>query len=242
MSSFNAEIDKNLNYVHLNSFNCQLSDFSIKTKLSFVKVIDYWIEVSKYKNNSLSNIAKIILKEIEKYPELLNPMDDYSLVEKHKDVVELIMSAVYPYAQINDIIAFSTKPFDFNHFMGSPQFLEEMEFHKDQHPMFQTITSDQFNFKRTLGACMLIMKQIYNRVIVDNDFAMIINIPRQNGLDRYFKYNINSNFCKVIAKNEVKQLSIKILTKYLIILRMLKFGKNILILIISKYMVLCISM
>lgn len=65
-------------------------------KINFKKLISWWKEQAALSDLSESNKAKEVLKRIEKAPELSKPFDDFSLVEKYQEEIQLLLSPFFP--------------------------------------------------------------------------------------------------------------------------------------------------
>ena len=65
-------------------------------KINFKKLISWWKEQAALSDLFESNRAKEVLKRIEKTPELSKPFDDFSLVEKYQEEIQLLLSPFFP--------------------------------------------------------------------------------------------------------------------------------------------------
>ena len=70
------------------------STFPFRTVLSFLPIIEYWRVKTNDPSKALSLVARHIAKELEQAPELLEPIDDFSVLEKHYELVGLLMSRI----------------------------------------------------------------------------------------------------------------------------------------------------
>ena len=71
--------------------------FPFKTVLSLSPLVDFWNqEMSSSAHPVKAACAKQIQEELKKVPELLEPITDLSILDKHKDLVDMLMAVVFP--------------------------------------------------------------------------------------------------------------------------------------------------
>ena len=109
------------------SNNIEDSQLPLKLNISFKKVIEvyknYAIENNKFYHKSASKVVK----ELEKYPELEEGFSDFSLIEKYKEQIKLILKPLFPdLLSLNEIKAVSI-PFDFTSFNLTQRFKDILE-------------------------------------------------------------------------------------------------------------------
>src|SRR5258705_11678060 len=80
-------------------------------KINFKKLISWWKEQAVLSDPSESNKAKEVLKRIEKTPELSKPFDDFSLVEKYQEEIQLLLSPFFPSLSTTNEIKATGIPF-----------------------------------------------------------------------------------------------------------------------------------
>src|SRR5690606_30049206 len=85
-------------------------------------LIEFWENELSHSNAFRLELIKISLEKIKQIPELNNLIDDYSILDKYKDVIDLLMAVIYPSAQWNRQISASVVPFSFNFFYRTPLF------------------------------------------------------------------------------------------------------------------------
>jgi hypothetical protein len=59
---------------------------------------------------------------VQQAAELLDPIEDFSLVERHQGLVDLLMSAVFPPTSWDRDYTAATIPFHFRCFYATPSF------------------------------------------------------------------------------------------------------------------------
>jgi len=191
-------------------------NFPIKTYLSFKPLIEFWEKELFHTNIYKSELVKIALEKVKQIPELNNLIVDPSILEKHKDIVDLLMAVIYPAAQWEKQISASVAPFSFNFFYRTPLFEkiipEEAPFNIEG----VGLDAKAVFLDKVINAYLLILAQLYN-VKAELKNSLIVKIRnKENSLTTYFRLSIDPSFVKAVCKGELPRLSeadIKMLLK-----------------------------
>ena len=98
--------------------------FPFNTIPSFLPIIEYWRAKTNDPSKALSLVARQIAEELKDAPELLEPVVDFAVLERHYELVDLLMSALFPPATFEtETIGAITPSQDFS-FYFSPKFSE----------------------------------------------------------------------------------------------------------------------
>src|SRR5436190_7122979 len=73
----------------------------LRSRLSFQPLIRAWKEKVENKNRGGAKIYSSLLEEISQHSELLEPIDDFQLLEKHKELIEQIATTIVPVSVTN---------------------------------------------------------------------------------------------------------------------------------------------
>jgi len=73
-----------------------LSGVPFRTVLSLKPLIDFWTRLAERQDSAKGAVARVIAAEVAKVPELLEPLTDCSLTERHEDLLDLLMAAAFP--------------------------------------------------------------------------------------------------------------------------------------------------
>jgi hypothetical protein len=182
-------------------------DFPFKTYLSFYPLIEFWEKELLHTNNYKSELIRLSLEKIKHVPELSGLIEDYSVLEKHKDVVDLLMAVIYPAAQWKTQIRASTVPFTFNFFYRTPAF-EKMI------PKNSIFNIENFGLDakivltdKIVNAYLQILNEYYN-VKISNKNPTIVRVKDQaTSLNSYYQLNIDTSFIKAVCIGELPVLS-----------------------------------
>src|SRR5258708_12915796 len=73
-----------------------LNGVPFRTVLSLRPLIDFWTRLAERQDSAKGAVARVIAAEVAKVPELLEPLTDCSLTERHEDLLDLLMAAAFP--------------------------------------------------------------------------------------------------------------------------------------------------
>ena len=86
-------------------------EFPFRCRLSLAPLVAFWNQAAVSGHPAKAALAKQIQGELQQVSELLEPIEDLSLIERHKGLVDLLMSAVFPPASWDRDYAAATIPF-----------------------------------------------------------------------------------------------------------------------------------
>ncbi len=181
--------------------------FPFKTYLSLKPLIEFWEKEFFNTNIYKSDLVKIALEKIKQAPELNNLIEDVSILEKHKDIVDLLMAVIYPAASWDQQISGSVVPFSFNFFYRTPLF--EKVIPKDGIFNIEKIGLDPKTvFKsKIISAYLIILDQLYN-VKVNIKNPLVIKIKDEDtSINKYFQLNIDGSFVRAVCVDDLPKLS-----------------------------------
>ncbi|MDH3251918.1 MAG: hypothetical protein OEM41_03950, partial [Ignavibacteria bacterium] len=147
--------------------------------------------MAKTDRRLVTAIANDILEDIGNTPELQGPINDLTVLERHRELVARMMGIVFPRATWERDYLAAFTPFRFNYFYTSPAFAR---LNMTEESMFTGISNmkpNLFAFGRTLHAFLAIAHRFYD-LDLNLDYPLIFSTtdPR-TGLDRHFKINLD---------------------------------------------------
>ena len=136
--------------------------FPFKTVLSFLPIIEYWRVKTNYPSKALSLVARHIASELKNAPELLEPIEDFSILEKHTELVALLMSAIFPPATFETETMGAITPLQDYSFYFSPKFSEIVL--NEDHELKQPLNMDTktMHYYLTRLTYLLILEKFYH--------------------------------------------------------------------------------
>jgi len=150
-------------------------------------------------------LAEELLRRVKKVPALRQPIEDLSLLEQHKDILELLMLfLIPPTKQQTDLYKFS-KPFQFQPVYISPA-MQRLVATENAHYSFGDNLAE-FITRHHVSIGCAILKRFYD-VDVDMTPTGMLNVPHPTtGLARYYKPTMDDSFIEVVAKGKLPKLS-----------------------------------
>ena len=183
-----------------------VDDFPFESALSLSPLIGYWEE--KLLNDPNCNAPKIkeLAALLRKKADLISPIHDVSVIDKHIDTVDLLMEDIFAGALWENDLKAVVAPFHFESFYATPKLEELKLLGGDNYSEKLNIDKKTLLFRLTLTAYTIILDKFYNaNFYVDEPFIFTIRDKFTN-LDRHYKLTIDLKFMEVKAKKEVKKL------------------------------------
>lgn len=180
-------------------------DNSVKCTLSFRPLIKYWKKQAA--ENKIFEASYNYLRErLKNAPELTELITDHSLIERHRDLVEDLLSISLPPGIQNECYA-ATLPDRLQSFYETPAF-KKLELFDNQ------LNSICFNENCCItpeGRLVSVYAWLlgyYYKLNVSYEYPLIYSrIDRKNGLEKYYRIRIFSWFCEMTTKTEPTPLT-----------------------------------
>jgi len=173
------------------------SDFAFKSVPNLKLLLALWRQYESDENPHRAALARGINAALKNAPELAEPIGDPAVIAKHAQLVEQLMSAVFPSAYADEILGAASTPFQFQPFFATPGFKRLAPLLRGNIYQGLQTSPEQHRFTLTLDAYAHILKRFYN---VDLDFdspIIFTGTDPQNGLDRHFKITIDLRFVEI---------------------------------------------
>ncbi|MBT8294643.1 MAG: GAF domain-containing protein [Eudoraea sp.] len=178
-------------------------DMPLQMVISFEKLLKQYDAMAKNDDPLLSSRAKYVLEAQAPYPELREGFSDIELLEKHKDVIRVILQDSF--AEVlseNEIKAASLPYFDivFNKSKRFQKILDNAG--KD----FKPFIRDQDEGIDYIMASTIILKWHYG-FNLDFSRPYFYDIPDANGIIHHYRILYNADFMDLIPTDLAKDLS-----------------------------------
>lgn len=200
--------------------NLFTDNFPFKVYFSLKPIIDrVWEKLENSHNPYFSELARKIKQDLQNAPELLEPIYDDQVLEKHRDLVEAIFSAVVsPAGREFDYYA-AVSPFKMDDVYFESNAIKKLKLF-DQDNFFKGITyrGSEVNSRwlsegRSVYAYISILKKFYN-IDFNFEYPVIYNYKDENtGLERYARIRMFPWFADVKNLGPVKPISEEVLAK-----------------------------
>ncbi|MCI0450557.1 MAG: hypothetical protein L0Y79_12380, partial [Chlorobi bacterium] len=195
-------------------------NFPFKVYFSLKPIIDrIWQKLEDSPNPYFSEIARKIMRDLENAPELFEPIYDSQVLEKHRDLVDAIFSAVVSQAGREFDYYAAVTPFKMDDiYFESNAFkklklFENDNFLKGISNRGSVVNSRWLSEGRSVYAYITILKKFYN-IDFNFEYPVIYNYTDENtGLERYARIRMFPWFADIKNLGVVKPISEEIFAK-----------------------------
>ncbi|SEM64353.1 hypothetical protein SAMN05421856_10530 [Chryseobacterium taichungense] len=181
--------------------NLYKKDAPFQVYISFKKYLDV-LEHIRY-NDRLDyrvNYAKSLIDKTKNFRELRDGFQDISLLEKHDELIKLLLSDLFPTGLTYNEIKAASSPLSnitFNYTERFKNILKDAG--KDFEIELRNIDDDEFY----VFCCCLILQTYYKRDI-KSSLPFYYDIPNRLGVIKHYKITVNSDFTEVYPKEGTK--------------------------------------
>lgn len=181
-------------------------DFPFECTLSLTNVIGYWQVMTNHDDPFKSMTAREVVKRVEDAPELLKPIKDINVIEKHRETVNLIMSAIVsPFSQEEEMLNIMT-PFKREDVYSTKSFQQLMEQAGGHDALMDPEEMVEIMRHKVMAAYVAIMETYYG-VTIELDRHVVYTLQNaRTGLKRFYKIDINPKFCEIKLKKDLPEL------------------------------------
>ena len=181
--------------------------FPFKSRLSLKPLLDFWERCLAEGKCGMKSWGPVIRQKLENAPDLREPIEDLTILEKHQEFIDLLMSVVFPPAFWESDCAAAFVPFEFTGFYATPLFktLFGMEGHSFTPQL--NIDPQQWQWGRGLKAYIYILNKFYG-IDLTWDYPLIAKARcPKTGLDRFFNIVLDPKFLEIKVLGEPRSLS-----------------------------------
>jgi len=175
----------------------------IQRVISFNKLLEYYDELAKSKDKFLAAKAKRVLDAQKPYPELREGFTDVSLLEKHKDVIAIILEDTFSDILGNNEIKATSLPYDNLIFNTSKRFQKILE---DAGPDFEPKIRNQEEEANYMMAAVVVLNFYYGFKL-DFSRPYFYDIPDSSGVMHHYRILYNADFLEINATDKAKDLT-----------------------------------
>ncbi|TCP25103.1 hypothetical protein EV195_104134 [Tenacibaculum skagerrakense] len=181
-------------------------ELPLHINISFKVIYDHFKKFTndEYKGHPYHISAKHMVEEIDKVPELIEGFSDFSLLEKHEEIINLLLEPLFPEILTSNEIKAATVPFSFTCFKFTNRFEKILENAGDDY-LFEVR-----NFEPDamyIYACTLILAAVYN-YNVDLKRPFYFDIPDLNsGFTRHYRVAFNGDFMDITKTENAPEIT-----------------------------------
>jgi GAF domain len=180
--------------------------FPFRTEFSLAPLIDFWIRASDDASPARAAIARLVAEQINKAPDLARSITDAGVLERHRDLVDVLMSAEFAPALWEQGYGAAMIPFQLRGFYATPPMRRDL-MHDDGRLKGHINLDETFVAAIRRGyAYALVLQRLYG-LAVDLEYPLILTVSdRDTGLDRHFRLLFDWQFVDVEARGALPAL------------------------------------
>src|SRR3989442_5048028 len=177
-------------------------------EFSLDPLIDFWMKAfGEDASSAKATVAGIVRDKLAKAPELTGRIEDPDVLTRHPQLLDLLMSVVFPPAFFDHEYGAALLPFELRSFYATPAF--RRSFMADGGGLRARVNLDEASvaMSRLLHAYKLILRRVYDfELDVEYPLVFMTTDPK-SGLDRHFKVAFDQRFLDVVTVGAVPALS-----------------------------------
>jgi hypothetical protein len=189
------------------AITAKLGEFPFRAEFSLAPLIRYWEQEIASGCSILADVARTVLDQVRKAPELTGPVVDPADVRAHEGVMRALMLAVFSPTFQEEGYAAALLPFRLQTFFATPAFARDLSDAGGVLKGRMEVDASLLADVRILHAYSLILLRVYGMEIgVEYPWVSIVTDP-DTGLDRYFKLLLDRRFLEVDVVGDTPALT-----------------------------------
>ena len=182
-------------------------DLSTQNKFPFPSVLnlrlllEYWEKAVQ--DGTVPGFGQSLLQEIHNAPELKEPIVDLTLLDKHRQLINFLLTAVIPAANRESEMSAAIFPFDFKALYSTHAFNNTLDLNRLETCVVTNLPNNQMMLGKTVKACLMILEKFYGvKIGLEKPIHFTVRNV-ETGLDKVYRVEINHQFCEIIAKGKI---------------------------------------
>jgi hypothetical protein len=179
----------------------------LNSTLSFQPVLETWKKKITEGGDGLAEFYGNLLTKVEAIPELQTPIEDLSILDKHKNLVDMIIASIIPLtlSEEEDYYAIAV-PFSYKTIFASRLFSKQFLNNGDNRIQVEEDTAKSLSQEKISSAYQLILNKFYNKRLIGNTVSVYpLRLPA-SGLTKYLQLEVDTSFVKVEAKEPLPEI------------------------------------
>ncbi|UYZ61004.1 GAF domain-containing protein [Hymenobacter latericus] len=184
--------------------------FFFQTTLSLEPIIAWWQARTEDANPGIALLARGIMREVERVPELRGTITEPSVLDTHQTLVQALMVAVFPPASFDIEISGAIPPFQRYSFYHTPRFAEVLL--APDKRVKQPLNIDSATMERHMVHMVYaqILEKLYGVDLPDSNGTVIFTVPDYHiGLYRHYSVSFNSAFLDIRVVGQRPELAVE---------------------------------
>ena len=181
--------------------------FPFKSELSLAPLLAFWRKKFSDDTSAKGAFIRTVQEQISQVPELLKPITDLGVIERHRALVDVLMAGIFPPAFFEQEFTAVLVPFLLKSFYATPPFERLLRAEDGSLRGRVNLDASMISAMRVFFAYALVLERVYG-VKLDVDYPLILttNDP-ETGLERHFKMEFDWRFVEVETVGPVPVLT-----------------------------------
>ena len=171
--------------------------------VSFNKLLEHYDQQLRSPNAYLAQRAKVVLEAQAPHPELRDGFSDLSLLERHGEVIALILEDSFSPILTHNEIKTATTAFENVVFNSSERFKKILKMAGDDYELQLLNMPGDFNY---IMKCSVVL-QFHYGYRLDLWRPLFYDIPDANGVLRRYRILYNADFMEILPTEKARELS-----------------------------------
>ena len=171
--------------------------FPFKSELSLVPLLEFWAKKFGDDTSAKGVFVRTVREQIQQVPELLSPITDLSVIDRHRKLIDVLMAGIFAPAFFEQEFSAVLVPFQLKSFYATPPFERHLRGEDGMLRGRVNLDAPMVSAMRLLFAYALVLDRIYGVDLIV-DYPLILTVPDPDtGLDRHFKMEFDWRFVQV---------------------------------------------
>ncbi len=182
-----------------------IGEMPFRFKLSFAPLLEAIKEKAESENAVEAAMGGLVMSRLKEAPELWHPIEDRSVLETHKEIIDMLMLMVVPPALrrkelIKVSAPFEMKPVYMTTLLESHVHANNFRYVINQKPGFTFCSM-------VISACSFILNEFYGQDLrIDSPLSISISRP-DTGMERHYKTRLDTEYVRIKKLKPLKPLS-----------------------------------
>ena len=189
--------------------------FPFASELSLAPLVAFWQQTMHPEHPVEGALVAKVQRALQETPALLEPITDGSVIAQHQEIIDTLMSVIFPRAFGDDVHAAALWPFYLRSFYATPAFARQLLAEDGCMRGRPNVDADLIEQIRILYAYALVLERVYG-LSVDFAYPLIYTATDPDtGLDCHFKAMWNTRFVEVRTVGEIPPMTEALRTQIL---------------------------
>jgi len=189
------------------ALNADPNGFPFKSELSLVPLLAFWAKKFGDDTSAKGTFVRVVREQVKQVPELMTPITDLGVIERHRKLVDLLMAGIFAPAFFEQEFSAVLVPFQLKSFYATPPFERLLRAEDGVLRGRVNLDAPMVSAMRLFFAYALVLERVYG-ISLDVEYPLILTVPDPDtGLDRHFKMEFDWRFVEVETVGAVPTLS-----------------------------------